>query len=396
MTDEPSDAMTGIDRRAFLGATAALAGTAAALAAPQQARAQAPRTLPGGTVFTGDLVDGKPVVSRLNTADLEPGKTHLLYFRGVARQSGQPCLVSVIVARGARPGKRLTLTSGVHGDEMSSIQTVLTVMALLDPAQMAGTVMAVPDISGPAIDTMQRRWPSWSRGADLIDMNREWPGNENGATTAGRHAALLFNHLLVPNSDFAIDFPHRHHGHRCGRLQHRRPSHPRSPGDDGSLSGRHDLRQSSRSRRPAQRHDRRGNPLLHPGNRRGAQPGPSHDLAVCRRHDERAPAPRHHWRTDGPEPARDAGTYIGNSAFPVLATRGGFVEYLVGLDEAVMPGQRIAIQRNTFGEVVADYASSVEGKVAALRSDASAEPGNVLAFILFNGPTADAAGGYTE
>src|SRR4029077_6335749 len=41
---------------------------------------------------------------------------------------------------------------------------------------------------------------------DLIDMNREWPGNENGATAASRHAGLLFNRLLRPNADAAVDF----------------------------------------------------------------------------------------------------------------------------------------------------------------------------------------------
>jgi predicted deacylase len=48
----------------------------------------------------------------------------------------------------------------------------------LDPAQMSGTVMAVTDVARPAIEGMQRRWPNFGRGNDLIDMNREWPGNE--------------------------------------------------------------------------------------------------------------------------------------------------------------------------------------------------------------------------
>ncbi len=33
------------------------------------------------------------------------------------------------------------------------------------------------------------------------------PGNENGLTAASRHAGLLFNRLLRPNADAAIDFP---------------------------------------------------------------------------------------------------------------------------------------------------------------------------------------------
>jgi len=64
----------------------------------------------------------------------------------------------------------------------------------------------VVDAKLPALEGMARRWPNSSRGIDLIDINREWPGNENGPSAPSRHAALLFNRLLRPNSDYAIDF----------------------------------------------------------------------------------------------------------------------------------------------------------------------------------------------
>jgi len=76
----------------------------------------------------------KRVVTALDVNDLEPGRKHLLYFRGVAMPTGQHWHVSVTVTRGARPGKRVVLVSGVHGDEMSSIHAVQTVMNHLDPA----------------------------------------------------------------------------------------------------------------------------------------------------------------------------------------------------------------------------------------------------------------------
>ncbi len=84
--------------------------------------------------------------------------------------------------------------------------------------------------------------------------------------------------------------------------------------------------------------------------------------------------------------AADAGALIGNAAFPIIATHGGLVEYLARLDEEVKSGQTIAVQRNMFGEVVAEYTTSVNGKMAAYRTDASSEPGNVLAFIMFSQP----------
>ncbi len=208
MSDNPKN---DLDRRDFIVASIATAGASAALAASAGAAnaqgATAPSFNPAsGTAYTGEIVRGKKVISALSVNDLEPGQKHFLYFQGVQMPTGQHWYVSVTVAKGAKPGKRVVLVSGVHGDEMSSVHTVQTVMNQLKPAEMSGTVMAVTDVSSPALESMQRRWPNSGRGIDLIDMNREWPGNENGITAASRHAALLFNRLLRPNADVAIDF----------------------------------------------------------------------------------------------------------------------------------------------------------------------------------------------
>ena len=68
----------------------------------------------------------------------------------------------------------------------------------------------------------------------------------------------------------------------------------------------------------------------------------------------------------------------------MVATSGGFVELLVKLNDKVEAGQRVAIQRNTFGEVVAEYTSGVTGEVGACRIDATSEPGNMLVTVLYN------------
>jgi predicted deacylase len=73
----------------------------------------------------------------------------------------------------------------------------------------------------------------------------------------------------------------------------------------------------------------------------------------------------------------------------VFATRGGFVEILIELNDKVTAGQKIAVQRNAFGEVVAEYSSGVDGKVAAFRNDATSEPGNMLLTVLYNRPAPD-------
>jgi predicted deacylase len=94
----------------------------------------------------------------------------------------------------------------VHGDEISPVRMIQTVMDQLNPVEMSGAVVAALDVSRPAMEGMARRGPNSGRGIDLIDLNREWPGNESGLTAPSRHAGILFNRLLKPNADYAIDF----------------------------------------------------------------------------------------------------------------------------------------------------------------------------------------------
>jgi predicted deacylase len=88
--------------------------------------------------------------------------------------------------------------------------------------------------------------------------------------------------------------------------------------------------------------------------------------------------------------------FVGNSAFAILATTGGLVEHLVKLNDKVEAGQKVAMQRDSFGQVVAEYTSSVAGEIAGQRSDAMSEPGNPLVFILFNKAKLDGSETYPE
>jgi predicted deacylase len=56
----------------------------------------------------------------------------------------------------------------------------------------------------------------------------------------------------------------------------------------------------------------------------------------------------------------------------------------------------VAIQRNSFGDVVAEYRSNVSGEVAGQRSDAMAQPGDFLTFILFEKPAPEGDETYQE
>jgi predicted deacylase len=374
-----------LNRRHFM---ATAIGASAALAANTDSASSQPSTTSRGTVYTGDVIDGKKVISALNIDDLEPGKKQLFFFQGVQTATGQHWHVSTMVAKGAKPGKRVALVSGVHGDEISPVRTIQSVMDQLDPAEMSGAVLAVLDVSRPAMESMQRRWPNSGRGIGLVDMNREWPGDENGPTSASRHAAMLFNRLMKPNADYAIDF------------------HTSTTGVDLTAFNiaRMDLPEV-RAMAELFPIDQIFDNAAYPGVLANAFidagiPAFTPEIGPPRILDHRLiplfvegtmNVLKHHGIITGSigRTGKDSGIFVGNSAHAVFASRGGFIEVLVKLNDKVEAGQKLAVQRNAFGEVVAEYTSGVSGQVMACRTDATSEPGNILVSVLYNRTPAD-------
>lgn len=377
-----------LDRRDFMIVSAATVSAAMALKA-EQAQAQ-PAAAPAqgspagksGTVYTGDVIDGKRVISALDVSDLAPGK-HSFYFQGVQMPTGQHWYVSVMVAKGAAPGKRVGLISGIHGDEMSPIHTIQSVMRQLDTTKMSGTVLAVFDVSRPALEGMARRWPNSGRGVDLIDINRLFPGNEDAPDAPKRHAGLVFNRLLRANLDYGIDFHTAATGMDMTAFHLARMDLPEvkamaelypieqifdNPAYPGLL---------------ANALIAAGIPAFTP--EIGRPRVLDHDMIalfvegtmnVLKHHGIIAGAPG---RT-----GKDSNVFVGDGMFAVVTTHGGFVELLVKLNESVEAGQKVAIQRNTFGEVVAEYAAPRSGRVGARRTDATAEAGMPIVFMIFD------------
>ncbi len=386
MRDESEDVVA---RRDFMKKAVALVGATSALVTQSEAAsaqvANAPTAGGGqgtGTVYTGDVIQGKKVISALDVGDLERGKTHKFYFQGVQRPTGQHWYVSVIVVHGARPGKRVALTSGVHGDEMSPVHTIHGVISQLDPAQMSGTVLAVLDVSRPALEAMERRWPNSGLGIGLIDINREWPGNENGASAPSRHAGLLFNRLLRPNTDYALDFHTGSTGMDVTSFNLARMELPEARAMAELFPIKQIFDNPAYPTLLANAFINVGIPAITPeiGSAR------VFDFDMIPSFVEGAMNVLKRYNiVSGPtgRTGRDVGTFVGNSGHTVMSTHGGFVELLVKVNDKVKAGQKVAIQRNTFGEVVAEYTTDVAGEVTARRTDATAEPGTPLVMILY-------------
>src|SRR6266581_9185138 len=87
--------------------------------------------------------------------------------------------IPVAVFHGAKPGPVLALVSGAHGTEYASIIALEKLIALLNPAEISGTVIVVPLIN---IQSFEQKVQHLNP-IDKKSMNRWYPGKMDGTQT---------------------------------------------------------------------------------------------------------------------------------------------------------------------------------------------------------------------
>lgn len=171
----------------------------------------------GQTNFTGDVISGYPVISRLDVEDVPANAITRYWFRAAEAQGGIPYFLPVIVARGSneslRSGRRLSLSASVHGDELNGIPVVWRVMSQLSEAvtggSFNGTVIGVPTMNPNGNQHNQRNFYSSSNGGFLTNLNRVFPGESvlDGGDLPSAYAYAIWNDLWgnLSNVDIAVD-----------------------------------------------------------------------------------------------------------------------------------------------------------------------------------------------
>ncbi|MCX6132710.1 MAG: M14 family metallopeptidase [Ignavibacteriales bacterium] len=107
--------------------------------------------------------------------------------------------IPVAVVHGSRPGPVLALVAGAHGTEYTSIIALEKLITMLNPSEIAGTVIIVPLVN---IQSFERKVPHINP-IDGISMNRMYPGRPNGTQTE-RVSYFITKHV-VDRCDHLID-----------------------------------------------------------------------------------------------------------------------------------------------------------------------------------------------
>lgn len=107
--------------------------------------------------------------------------------------------IPVTVIHGRHPGPVLSLIAGIHGSEYAPILAMQRLPDLLDPGEMAGTLIIVHIANVPAF---QGRTVYFGPN-DLKNLNRSFPGDPAGTVTE-RIANIITQEVML-RSDYFID-----------------------------------------------------------------------------------------------------------------------------------------------------------------------------------------------
>lgn len=130
---------------------------------------------------------------------MTPAAFHPSHFaRGACHRLTLDPGIPVILLRGAREGKTLVATAGVHGDEYEGVRAIFDLTQSLNPAAMSGDLLCVPVANPEAFWAVSRTNP-----IDGANLARVFPGRADGTLT--EVIAHTIGTAILPHADLYID-----------------------------------------------------------------------------------------------------------------------------------------------------------------------------------------------
>ncbi|MFI5199053.1 MAG: succinylglutamate desuccinylase/aspartoacylase family protein [Candidatus Limnocylindrales bacterium] len=109
----------------------------------------------------------------------------------------RPIRLPLVLVNGARPGRRVGITAGIHGAEYVSIAALRRVIMDIDPAEVSGAIVAVLTANPVAFEARS----IYLHPLDARNLNRVFPGDPAGGPS-DRLAAWLLTNVIAPSGLF--------------------------------------------------------------------------------------------------------------------------------------------------------------------------------------------------
>ncbi|MTI39209.1 succinylglutamate desuccinylase/aspartoacylase family protein [Fulvivirga lutimaris] len=308
--------------------------------------------------FIASAQKNAPLIKSLDELDEARGTITNYWLEMGTDNYGAPIKIPVIYIQGVENGKTLGLTAAIHGDELNGIGIIHQLLETIDVSKLSGNIIAIAGLNAYALQNDQRRF------IDDEDLNRNFPGKKNGHNS--QQYAYKITENILPYFDFLIDM----HTASFGRTN---TMYARADMSNDTLrslaemqhadiilnskeatagSGGQTMRATANQLGIPSITVEYGNPQVYQEVmiNRGNQ-GIFNTLKWLKMYND--------WQI--PRPAQKV-TYCKKSYW-IYMEEGGFLEVTVELNQKVRKGEKIAVVKNAFGEVINTYLAPEDGIV---------------------------------
>jgi predicted deacylase len=293
-----------------------------------------------------------PVISTFDLNETPKNKIRNYWLKLISDGLGNPIYVPIMVARGAEDGPVLGVTAAIHGNELNGIPVIQRLFAEIETQSLKGTIIGVPVVNIPAYLRKKRRY------IDGVDLNHIMPGKFDG--NGSEVYAYRFFEKIVKKFEYLLDL----HTASSGRvnsyyvradmddlitrklaLLQNAEIIVHNPPSDGTLRGA-----AEELKIPAITLEL-GNPNTF--QKRLIRSG-IEGIHNVLSHLEMTPDAI-------VEPAEP--TIICKKSYWIYTDQGGLLTVTVGLKDKVKKGERIAMMRDVFGNLIQEYTAPEDGVV---------------------------------
>ena len=138
-----------------------------------------------------------PEPFRIHDRAIAPGSSEILTIPVSQQVTGLDASLALKVLHGAKPGPAVFVSAAIHGDEIVGTAIIQRLIDHLMPGAMAGTLILAPAVNIYGFASHSRYLP------DRRDLNRSFPGYENGSLAA--QLAHTFLEQVIDRCSLGID-----------------------------------------------------------------------------------------------------------------------------------------------------------------------------------------------
>jgi uncharacterized protein len=324
------------------------------------------------SLYSGDIQGGVRVIERLDVADQPQGLSRY-FFRVTDNSLGQGFYVPVMVIKGPKPGPKLLLTAGIHGDELSGIAVLHKLAQTLKPQALNGSVVMLAGLNAPGLMHSTRGFSPSGVELEAANLNRLMPGDAASQDPAEAYAGRLWAQLIMGNVDVGLDL------HTQSR---------------GTLYPMYIFAETAKARRIAE--------ILRPDviamdqgvdgtientlNAHGAVAltvelgGPEvfDQVMINRAVDSVLNLMVNQAMYTGLVEVKAQKTFIGNNVFNIRSQKAGFANLMVKIGDIVAEGAPLAQITGPFGDVIETLTAAQAGQVLSIATDPRTLSGSMV------------------